>query len=307
MRSATLTALQTPSPTLLTIQRLLTDKIYQKKISATLTDPVLKQFWEKEFKLFGSMQVAAAISPLTNRIGKFITTKMTRHILLQQKSTISIQKVMDEGKILLVNLSKGDLGEDVSFFFGTILTSFIQMAAYQRTKVPESKRPDFFLYIDEFQNFATRTFGELMSEGRKFHISLIPSHQNIAQIEDASLLETITANANTIICLNASPTDEAFILPYMQPEVKQGEIINLAPYQFFIKVKNEFSEDAFSGETIKLDVEEDQKIKDAVIANTRKHYGLPRKEVEEYVQKLFEGKEVETVKTRPRRAQKLSI
>ena len=307
LRSATLTALQTPSPTLLTIQRLLTDKIYQKRVSATLTDPVLKQFWEKEFKLFGSMQVAAAISPLTNRIGKFITTKMTRHILLQEKSTISIQKIMDEGKILLVNLSKGDLGEDESFFFGTILTSFIQMAAYQRTKIAESKRRDFFLYIDEFQNFATRTFGELMSEGRKFHISLIPSHQNIAQIEDKNLLETITGNANTIICLNASPTDEAFILPYMQPEVEKGEIVNLAPYQFFIKAKNEFSEDAFSGETIKLDVEENQKIKDAVITNTRKRYSLPRKEVEEYIQNLFEVKEVETVKTGRKRAKKLSI
>ncbi len=307
LRNATLTALQTPSPTLLTIQRLLTDRIYQKKVSATLADPILKQFWEKEFKLFGSMQQAAAIAPLTNRIGKFITTKMTRHILLQEKSTISIQKIMDEGKILLVNLSKGDLGEDESFFFGTILTSFIQMAAYQRIKISESKRRDFFLYIDEFQNFATRTFGELMSEGRKFHISLIPSHQNIAQIEDKNLLETIAGNANNIICLGASPADEAFILPYMEPEVEKGEIVNLAPYQFFIKTKNEYSEDAFSGETIKLDVEEDEKIKNTVIANTRKSYSLPRKEVEEYIEKLFDGKELGAGKTGSPRPKKLAI
>lgn len=307
LRNATLTALQTPSPTLLTIQRLLTDKSYQKKVSSTLTDPVLKQFWEKEFKLFGSMQQAAAISPLTNRLGKFITTKMSRHILLQGKSTISIQKIMDEGKILLVNLSKGDLGEDVSFFFGTILTSFIQMAAYQRTKIPESQRRDFFLYIDEFQNFATPTFSELMSEGRKFHISLIPSHQNIAQIEDVNLIKTIVGNANTIICMNASPDDEVFILPFMEPEVEKGEIVNLASYQFFIKAHNEYSEDAFSGETIKLDVEEDQKIKDTVIANTRKHYGLPRQEVEEYVEALFAGNDVNMDKTTTKRTKKLAV
>lgn len=307
LRNATLTALQTASPTLLTIQRLLTDKSYQKRVSATLIDPVLKQFWEKEFKLFGNMQQAAAISPLTNRLGKFITTKMSRHILLQETSTISIQKIMDEGKILLVNLSKGDLGEDVSFFFGTILTSFIQMAAYQRTKIPESERADFFLYIDEFQNFATPTFSELMSEGRKFHISLIPSHQNIAQIEDINLIKTIVGNANTIICLNASPDDETFILPFMEPEVEKGEIVNLVPYQFFIKAHNEYSEDAFSGETIRLDVKEDQKIKDAVISNTRKRYGLPRQEVEKYVEELFAGKDINLDKTKPKRTEKLFV
>jgi type IV secretory pathway TraG/TraD family ATPase VirD4 len=156
-------------------------------------------------------------APLTNRLGHFITTKMSRHILLQAKSTVSISDIMNEGKILLVNLSKGDIGEDQSFFFGTLLTSLVWMAAYQRTKIPESKRRDFFLYGDEFQNFATPQFTDITSEGRKFHISLTASHQNIAQIEDPSVLKTVAANVGSIICLKASPDDEAFILPFMEP------------------------------------------------------------------------------------------
>ncbi len=287
LRNATLTALQTPNPNLYTLQRLLTDKKYQKEVSATLKDPVLKQFWQKEFALMGNMQLSAVTAPLTQRLGSFISSKMSRHILLQGKSSISISQIMDEGKILLVNLSKGDLGEDKSSFFGTILTSFIWMAAYQRTKIPESKRKDFFVYVDEFQNFATPQFTEISSEGRKFHISLIASHQNIAQIKDKDILKVVAGNANTIVCLKASPDDEAFILPFMDPEVEKGNIVNLAPFNFFMKVTTDESEDAFSGRTVPIDVENSDKTKDEIISYTRNHYATPRTEVEEHLEQLF--------------------
>src|ERR1039458_9208988 len=130
------------------------------------------------------MQLSTVTAPLTNRLGKFITSKRSRHILLQQTSTLRVADVMNEGKILLVNLSKGQIGEDQSSFFGTILTSFIWMAAYQRAEIPEKQRRDFFLYVDEFQNFASPDFSEIVSEGRKYHIALVVSHQSIAQIPD---------------------------------------------------------------------------------------------------------------------------
>jgi len=290
LRNTTLTALQTPNPNLYTLQRLLTDKQYQKEIAGTLKDPVLKQFWKKEFALLGKMQLSSVTAPLTQRLGSFITTKMSRHILLQEKSTISISKIIDEGKILLVNLSKGDLGEDMSFFFGIVLTSIIWMAAYQRTKIPENKRRDFFLYVDEFQNFATPRFSEITSEGRKFHVSLIASHQNIAQIDDKSILKIVAGNANTIICLKASPDDESFILPFMAPEVAKGDIVNLAPYRFFAKTTTETSENAFSGQTVLLDIIGSDQIKDAVMESSRQHNATARAEVEEYLGKLFSGK-----------------
>lgn len=287
LRSATLTALKLPNPSLYTLQRLLTDKKYQKEIAKNLKDPVLKQFWDKEFKMMGSMQMSNVTAPLTHRLGHFITTKMSRHILLQEKSTIRIADIMNEGKILLVNLSKGDIGEDQSLFFGTILTSFIWMAAYQRTRIPEKQRRDFFVYVDEFQNFATPQFSEITSEGRKYRVALILSHQNIAQIEDKSIVKIVASNASTLICMKVGPEDEAFILPYMKPEVESGNIVNLAPYHFYMKTTADESEDAFSGVTVPLDVETSDKIAQAVVAQSRKQYATPKVEVEKRMEGLF--------------------
>jgi len=293
LRSTTLTALQTSNPSLYTIQRLLTDRPYQKAVAKTLKDPVLKQFWQKEFALMGGMQMANVTQPLTNRLGHFITTKMSRHILMQGKSTLRIADIMNEGKILLVNLSKGDIGEDQSTFFGTILTSFIWMAAYQRTKIPEKQRRDFFLYVDEFQNFATPRFAEITSEGRKFRVSLIVSHQNIAQIEDKNILKVMAGNAHAIIALKSSPDDEAFMLPFMKPVVERGDIVNLAPYHFYMKTTADESEDAFSGVTVPLEVEVSDDVRQQVIAYSQKQYGTPKKTVEAYMEKLF-GMEQQT-------------
>ncbi len=290
LRNVTLTALATENPNLHTLQRLLTDKKYQREVVPTLTDPVLKQFWTAELKAYGDMQLATLVAPLTHRLGHFITTKMSRHILLQPESTISISDIMNERKILLVNLSKGDIGEDQSFFFGTLLTSLIWMAAYQRTKIPERKRQDFFVYVDEFQNFATPQFTDITSEGRKFHVSLIASHQNIAQIEDKSILKIVAGNAASIICLKASPDDEAFILPFMRPEVEKGDIVNLAPHHFFMKSTTDDSEDAFSGTTVPLDVKPSSKVREAVLAYSRKQYATPRKAVEAHMEALFSDK-----------------
>ena len=298
LRNVTLTALQTSKPSLFTLQRLLTDKKYQREVAKKLKDPVLKQFWDKEFKLMGTMQMSAATAPLTHRLGHFITSKMSRHILLQEKTTIRIADIMNEGKILLVNLSKGDIGEDQSEFFGTILTSLIWMAAYQRTKIPEKKRRDFFVYVDEFQNFATPQFGAITSEGRKFHVSLIVSHQNIAQIEDKDLIKVVAGNAATMICLRANPEDEAFILPYMKPEVEKGDIVNLAPYHFYMKVATEDSEEAFSGQTVPLDIEESDKVQKAVVANSRKKFATTRGKIEKQMEELFSDDTPTKEKTR---------
>ena len=288
LRSVTLTALTTDNPNLYTIQRLLTDKKYQRTVAKSLDDPILKQFWTKEVAAYGDMQFANMVAPLTHRLGHFITTKMSRHILLQPASTISISDIMDEGKILLANLSKGDIGEDQSFFFGTLLTSLMWVAAYQRTKIPEKRRRDFFLYIDEFQNFATPQFTDITSEGRKFHIALTVSHQNVAQIKDQSVLKIMAGNAHSIICLKASPDDEAFILPFMQPEVERGDIVNLAPHHFFMKTTADESEAAFSGTVIPLGVEQSDKVKNVVVAYSRKHYATPRATVENYLKELLD-------------------
>ena len=299
LRNVTMTALQMPNPSLYTMQRLLTDKQYQKKAANSLTDPVLKQFWLEESTVLGSIQMSSVIAPLTNRLGHCITTKMSRHISLQQRSSLRIADIMNDGKILLVNLSKGDLGEDQSYFFGTILTSFIWLAAFQRTKIPESSRRDFFVYIDEFDNFATPNFAEITSEGRKLHVSLIVSHHNIAQIEDTRILKTVASNVSTIICLKASPADEAFILPFMKPVIEKGDITNLAPLRFYMKVTSQDSEDAFSAQIVPLIETESQATKAAVLAYSRRQYGRPRAGVEAYMEDLFLAPEQKGPTTAP--------
>ena len=304
LRNATMTALQLPNPSLYTLQRLLTEKAYQREVAETLKDPVLKQFWDKEFKLVGSMQLSTVTAPLTNRLGKFITSKRSRHILLQQTSTLRVADVMNEGKILLVNLSKGQIGEDQSAFFGTILTSFIWMAAYQRAEIPEKQRRDFFLYVDEFQNFASPDFAEIVSEGRKYHIALVVSHQSIAQIPDMDLLDSIASNASTLICLKVGPKDEAFILPYMRPEVAGGDIVNLAPYHFYMKTTSDVSEDAFSGQTVPLDVEMLDEVKEAVIAQSQQQFGTPKATVEAYLETLFATEEGDKETAKPSASKK---
>lgn len=287
LQCATLTALQMPNPSFYTLQKLLTDKRYMREAVAKIKDPVLKEFWLKEMLPLGDGQLATTVAPLTHRTGKFITDPMARNILLQQKSTIRLSDIMSEGKILLVNLSKGDVGEDQSFFFGTILTALIWVTAYQRTKLPEPKRRDFYLYIDEFQNFAAPGFADISSEGRKFHIPLIVSHQNIAQIEDQNLLKIVAGNAHTFVSLRSSPSDEAFILPFMEPAVEKGNIVNLAPHHFFMKTTTDESELAFSGVTVPLDVKGSRKTANSVIAKSRKQYATPRAEVEDYLNSLF--------------------
>ena len=181
------------------------------------------------------------------------------------------------------------------------------MAAYQRTKIPEEQRRDFFVYVDEFQNFATPRFSEITSEGRKFRVSLIVSHQNTAQIEDKSIVQIVAGNAATMICFKTSPEDEAFILPYMRPELERGDIVNLEPYHFFAKVNGNITEDAFSCQTVRLDTMGSDKIKNKVIANSHAQYSTPIVKVEEHMNKLFSQEKTaqnQTVKSKKKPQQK---
>ncbi len=289
LRNAVLTALASDEPdvSLFTVQRLLTDKNYRTKVATRLKDPILKQFWLKEFALFGSMQQAEAISPLTNKLGEFFTSPLSRRILLQSESTVNIAEAMDKGKIVLVNLSKGELGEERSAFFGTVIVSLIQLATYARARMPEEKRKDFFVYIDEFQNFATPHFTSLFSESRKFHVFFIPTHQSIAQIDDSKITSVISGNAGTLISLKTGPDDEAFVLPFMKPEVEKGEIVNLPPYRFLMKVTSGVSEDSFSGETIPISEPGSSKLAEKIIDQSRKNYATPRELIEEQMGQLL--------------------
>lgn len=301
LRNASLTALQIPTPSketayisLYTIQKILTDREYLRSILPYIYDPILKEYWVNEFNLFGKMQKASAISPLTNKLGEFITDYTSRYILLQKDSTIDISDIMDNSKILLINLSKGKLGEERSAFFGTLLTSLIQMGTYARQNILEEKRKDFFVYIDEFQNFATPNFLDLFSEARKYRVFFIPSHQSVVQLEDIKMPKIISLNSGNLIVFKSGPDDEAFLLPFLEPEVKKGNIVNLPVHHFYVKSQNtdnDSEEDnAFSGVTTPLENKGSKLQAKKLIEYSRKHYAITREEAEKQLEQLLNAK-----------------
>jgi hypothetical protein len=180
---------------------------------------------------------------------------------------------MDSGKILLANLSKGKLGEDTSELFGVMLMTKIQLAALKRARVEEKKRKDFYLYVDEFQNFATPSFAQILSEARKYKLNAILAHQTTSQIEDKSLINITLANTGTVICFRtANPEDEKLLLPQFYPYVVQGEIASLPSFHFYTKINALTSEEPFSGETVPINFSIDKEKVKEVIAASRKNW-----------------------------------
>jgi len=274
LRNTILAILSEENPTLLTAYKMLVDKNLRDKIVTNLKDPLLKEFWEKEFKGFGSFQRAELISPITNKLGRFFTTKTTRNILTQEESKLDFNDIMNNKKILICDLSKGKIGEDISSFLGSLLILKLQLAALNRVHIPQEKREDFFLYIDEFQNFATMTFAQILSEARKYRLDTILAHQTISQIEDKDLLKVILANVGTVVSYRTSnPTDEDLILPLFAPQVKEHQIANLPSFNFYIKINGTVSQDAFTGTTHDFTIPRDEAVEQSVINTSRLKYG----------------------------------
>ena len=280
LRNTILAALTTENPTLLTAYNLLIDKDYREQVVSKLTDPILKDFWQKEFKAFGTYQRADMISPITNKLGRFLTTKTTRNILAQEKNKLNFDDIMNNKKILICDLSKGKIGEDISSFLGSLLILKLQLAALNRVHIPPEKRTDFFLYIDEFQNFATMTFAQILSEARKYRLDTILAHQTISQIEDKDLLKVILANVGTVIAYRTSnPSDEDYILPLFKPQVKEYQIANLPSFHFYIKINGLSPQDAFTGSTTDFTVPENIQIRSEVISHSREKFGVKKESI----------------------------
>ena len=273
LRNTIYTAFTTENPTLFTIYKLLINSIYRKSVVSKITDENLMEFWKYEFNKAGDYQKVQMISPITNKIGRFLFSPTAKRILEQEKSSINFDKIMDEGKILLCNLSKGKLGEDTSEVFGILIMTKIQLAALKRARTDFKDRKDFYLYVDEFQNFATPSFAQILSEARKYRLNAILAHQTTSQLEDKALVNITLANTGTIICFRtANPEDEKLILPQFTPSIQQGEIANLPSFHFYMKISALNPEVPFSGETIPSgDVLDKEKVSE-IIQSSRENY-----------------------------------
>lgn len=251
LRNTIHTAFTVPDATLFTVYRLLINTPFRKSVVKQLSDENLRDFWKYEFAKAGDYQKVKMISPITNKIGRFLFSPTAKRILEQPKSTISFDQIIDEGKILLCNVSKGKLGEDNSEVFGVVIMAKLQLAALKRARMPAEERKDFYLYVDEFQNFATPAFAQILSEARKYRLAAILAHQTTSQLEDQSLVNITLANTGTVICFRtANPEDERMILPQFRPYIEQGEIASLPSYRFYMRLGALNPAEPFSGITI---------------------------------------------------------
>jgi len=196
LRNAILAVLDYPDSTLLAITRMLSDKNFRKRVVEKIQDPVVKAFWVNEFSSYNDKFASEAVAPIQNKVGQFLSSSLIRNIVGQVRSSIDLRDIMDNGKILIMNLSKGRIGEDNSALLGSMMITKLQLAAMSRVDTPEEERRDFFLYVDEFQNFATDSFANILSEARKYHLSLILAHQYIDQLTD-SVRAAVFGNVGT--------------------------------------------------------------------------------------------------------------
>ncbi|MCA9348450.1 TraM recognition domain-containing protein, partial [Candidatus Saccharibacteria bacterium] len=232
------------------IFRLLNDGKYAKKIIKDLEDEDLKAFWKNEFGKAGGMQKVKMSAGITAKIGRFLFSASARTMLEKEKSDIDFSEVLD-GKILICNFSKGRLGEDTSSLFGTTILAKLQLASLRRSETKQKDRRPFYLYVDEFQNFATMSFTQMLSEARKYKLYLTMAEQSTQQQDDQKMVEVILANVGTIVAFRTgSPRDEELILPRFEPYIEKGEISNLPAYNFYCRISGKETNEPNSGETL---------------------------------------------------------
>lgn len=235
LRNVILTLLDIEQGTLLDALRILSDDSYRAKVVAKLSDPVLKNFWEAEFAKMPDKLKSEAVSPIQNKVGQFVSSKMIRNIIGNPTSSINLQEIMDGGKILILNLSQGKLGEDNAALLGAMIITQIQLAAMNRAFVKEEDRRDFFLYVDEFQNFATNSFLKILSEARKYRLSLTLANQYSDQLE-LEIQRSIFGNAGTIISFVVGAHD-AYMLSKEYAEIyTENDLVSLGKYEVVAKL-----------------------------------------------------------------------
>ncbi|MEK7499302.1 MAG: CxxC-x17-CxxC domain-containing protein, partial [Patescibacteria group bacterium] len=271
-----------PSSTMLGIMRMLADKNYRKKVVDTIQDPVVKAFWVNEFANYNERFRSEAISPIQNKVGQFLSSSIIRNIVAQPKSTIDMKDIMDNGKILLINVSKGRIGEDNSALLGAMLITKLQLAAMDRAVIAEEDRRDFYLYVDEFQNFATESFATILSEARKYRLNLIIAHQYITQMEEV-VRDAVFGNVGTIISFRIGAFDAEYMEKEFEPYFMQTDLVNLDKYNAYVKLMiNGVTSAPFSMETIPP-VHETYNSKEKVLAVSRERYGNRREDIEEKI------------------------
>lgn len=235
LRNSLLALLDYPKATMADILRLLSDKQFRRVVVQSVANSQVREFWTKEYESYPERLRAEAISPIQNKVGAFLSNPILNRILTRPEKSLRLRKVMDEGKILLVNLAKGSLGEDTANLLGSLLISRFDLAALSRADVPESERRDYNLYLDEFHSFTTENLASMLSELRKYRLSLTLGNQFLTQIKE-SVRDAILGNVGTIIVFRIGAADAEILAPEFYPEITATDFTNLPNYHIYLKM-----------------------------------------------------------------------
>lgn len=276
MRNAILTAFTVEGATLFTVLKLFRNGKFRKEVVSKLEDGDLKDFWQEEIGQAGEMQLVSMTKGVTQRIDRFNSSEPVKRMIGQAKSTIDFEDIMNSGKILICNLAHGKLEEDESSLLGTTVLAKLKMAAERRIDMPENERRPFYVYVDEFQNFATTPFVKMLSSSRKYKLFLTIAEQSTKQQDEDRLTEAILSNVSTVVCFRTgSHADEELMLHKFDPYLTRGDISNLPAYNFYIRIQAQISFEPMSGVTIVLpEGDADEAIAAKVIKKSRETYGV---------------------------------
>jgi len=267
---------------MLDIPRMLTEKDFRKQVINNINDPVVKSFWVTEFASWNEKFASEAVAPVLNKVGAFVANPLIRNIVGQQKSAFNLRQMMDEGKILIVNLSRGQVGEDNAAILGALMVTKIQLAAMGRADMPEADRRPFYLYVDEFQNFATDSFAVILSEARKYGLNLTVANQYISQMPE-TVRDAVFGNVGTMVTFRVGPEDSAVLGKYYDPTFEPADITRLNNQNVFISmIVNGEKAIPFSAKTLRMPDPEDSHILD-IVKLSREQYASNRVNVEDEI------------------------
>jgi len=300
LRNTILALLDYPNATMLGITKILVDQDFRNRVIEKIQDPVIKDFFVNEYEKYDPKFRTEAIAPIQNKVGQFLSSSTIRNIIGQPKSTINIEEIMNTGKILFLDLSIGEIGEDASALLGAMMITKIQLAAMRRAVVPEEERRDFYLYVDEFQNFATESFAVILSEARKYHLNLIITHQYIAQVPE-EVMAAVFGNCGTLISFRVGAPDAAVLKKEFEPVFEEVDLVNLDNYHIYVKMSIDgVTCPAFSAVTLPPDKLTNNN-RDLIIAHSRQNYSKRREYVEQKMTELAEMPKVEAILTKAER------
>ena len=299
LQNTILALLEYPGATLLGINKMLVDKVYRNKVIANITDPSVKTYWAKEYAGYTERFAAEAIPAIQNKIGQFTSNPLVRNIIGQEKSSFDLREIMDGKKIFIANLSKGRVGEGNANLLGSMLITKIYLAAMSRAEksgAALSKLPNFYLYVDEFQSFANESFADILSEARKYKLSLTLTHQYIEQMEE-EVRDAVFGNVGTTITFRVGAFDADILEKEFAPVFLAEDLVNLGLRQIYLKLMIDgIGSQPFSATTIPpIELPQASFVKE-IIDSSRMTFAKPRSEVEKRISDWHEEGQV-VVKT----------